>query len=77
MALLNADREYIMDLEMLNTYNAEGCGACGNKFNLGDKVVLACGQWADGPKLVHAHEAVWDKSSGAYVERHCFNGRSH
>ena len=34
-------RKFIMDLEKLNTYNAEGCPACGMKFNLGDSVLVA------------------------------------
>ena len=33
----------IMDLETLNASNALGCPACGNKFNLGETAVLACG----------------------------------
>ena len=48
--------KFIMDLEMLNTHNAEGCAACGRKFNLGDTVVVACGGWEGGPKLVHERE---------------------
>jgi hypothetical protein len=35
----------LIDLEMLNRLNAEGCIACGRKFNLGDEVVLARGKW--------------------------------
>jgi hypothetical protein len=27
---------FIIDLEKLNTLNAEGCAACGRKFNLGE-----------------------------------------
>ena len=75
MSALSGSREYIMDLELLNTHNAEGCGACGNKFNLGDKVVWACGEWTGGAKLIHAHEAVWDKRSGGYVDRRCHSNR--
>ena len=61
----------IIDLEMLNTYNAEGCPACGRKFNLGDPVVLACGDWQGGPRYVHENEAVFDAASATYVERSC------
>ena len=28
------NQKIIMDLEKLNTYNAEGCPACGRKFSL-------------------------------------------
>ena len=64
-------RTYIMDLERLNTYNAQGCPACGNKFNLGDIVVAACGTW-NGKKLIHENEAVFDEKISAYVDRKCF-----
>ena len=47
-----SDLKTIMDLEKLNTYNAEGCGACGRKFTLGETVVLACGFW-EGVKYIH------------------------
>lgn len=63
-------RKFIMDLEKLNTYNAEGCPACGQKFNLGDMVVVACGTW-DGKKLIHESEAVFDEKISAYVDRKC------
>jgi endonuclease IV len=33
-------QKIIMDLENLNTYNAEGCLACNQKFTLGDMAVL-------------------------------------
>ena len=61
----------LMDLETLNTSNALGCPACGRKFNLGDPVVLACGDWPGGPSYVHENEAVFDPVSGTYVERSC------
>jgi len=35
-----SDLKTIMDLEKLNTYNAEGWGTCGRKFTLGEPVVL-------------------------------------
>jgi len=59
----------IMDLEKLNTYNAQGCLACGRKFNLGDPVVLACGSWSDRFMYIHAHEAVLDRESNCYFEK--------
>ena len=61
----------IMDLEKLNTYNAEGCVACGRKFTLGEPVVLACGFW-EGVKYVHENEAVFDSKTSAYYERKCY-----
>lgn len=69
------NKKLIMDLEKLNTYNSEGCAACGRKFSLGDVAVAACGGWEGGPKLIHAHEAVFDKESDSYIERRCYAGR--
>ena len=63
---------YIIDLERLNTLNEEGCPACGNKFTLGETVVMACGAWEGGPKLIHENEAVYDSQTASYVERRCF-----
>jgi len=51
----------ILDLEKVNTLNAEGCPACGRKFSLGEMAVLACGAWEGGPKYIHENEAVFDK----------------
>jgi len=65
-------RKFIVDREILNTYNSEGCAACGMKFNLGDTVVVACGSW-EGGKIIHENEAVYDKRTSAYVERKCYN----
>ena len=62
----------IMDLEALNTTNAQGCPACGNKFNLGDTAVLACGAWGDGPRYIHENEAVKDTKTSQYFERGYF-----
>lgn len=59
----------IMDLEALNATNAQGCPACGNKFNLGDTAVLACGAWGSGPRYIHENEAVQDAKTSAYFER--------
>jgi hypothetical protein len=61
-----------LGLEQVNQFNAEGCPACGNKFSLGDTVVVACGAWEGGPKPIHLAEAVFDPRSKEYVERRCF-----
>jgi hypothetical protein len=63
---------YIIDLERLNTLNEEGCPACGKKFTLGETVVMACGAWDGGAKLIHENEAVYDARTASYVERRCF-----
>lgn len=63
--------KFIMDLEMLNTYNAKGCPACGRKFSLGETVVVACGPWEGGAKVIHEKEAVYDQKRASYVERSC------
>ncbi len=65
----------IIDLRKVNELNAEGCPACGQKFNLGDTAVLACGAWEGGPRLIHESEAVFDHESGGYVERRCYESR--
>jgi len=62
----------IVDLELLNRLNEEGCPACGQKFTLGETVVAACGAWEGGPKLIHENEAVWDSQSSSYMERRCY-----
>ncbi|MCP4629666.1 MAG: hypothetical protein GY850_40090 [bacterium] len=66
---------FIIDLEKLNSLNAEGCAACGRKFTLGETVVKACGAWDGPPKLIHENEAVWDNSSATYIERRCHDSR--
>lgn len=65
----------IIDLAKLNEYNAEGCPACGRKFNLGETAVMACGAWEGGVKLVHENEAVWDGRTSSYIERRCFDAK--
>ena len=65
----------IIDLEKLNSLNAEGCPACGRKFNLGDPVVIACGAWDGPPKFIHANEAVWDKKTTSFMERRCYESQ--
>jgi hypothetical protein len=66
---------FLIDLEKLNRLNAEGCPACREKFTLGETVVLACGAWEGGPKLIHENEAVWDPQTSSFVERRCFEAR--
>jgi hypothetical protein len=65
-------KKYIIDLEKLNTLNAEGCPACSQKFELGDTVVIACGAWEGGPKYIHEREAVFDERTSSYMERRCY-----
>jgi hypothetical protein len=71
----NSKQQFIMDLELVNRFNREGCPACGNKFSLGDPVVVACGAWEGGAKVIHENEAVFDKSTGQFVERRCHRAR--
>ncbi len=70
-----AGRKMILDLEKMGSLNAEGCPACGRKFEMGDTVVLACGAWEGGPKYIHEKEAVFDKNNDTYVERRCFEAQ--
>ena len=58
----------LIDLEKLNTLNEEGCLACGNKFTLGEEVVLARGKW-QGFKYIHENEAVFDQNADVHYER--------
>ena len=51
------------------------CPACNRPFNLGDPVVLACGAWEGPPKIIHENEAVYDATSGSYIERKCNSAR--
>jgi hypothetical protein len=62
----------IIDLEKLNSLNAEGCPACGHKFTLGEPVVFACGTWGSGMKYIHENEAVYDKKYDLYFDRKCY-----
>lgn len=67
------DQTYIMDLAMVNTYNAKGCESCNQKFNLGDTVVMAVGGWHDNyAKLIHKKDAVFDKKTNTYYDRTYF-----
>jgi len=65
----------IIDRELLNRYNDKGCPACGRKFSLGEPVVVACGAWEGGAKLIHENEAVHDFHSGQFIERRCYAAR--
>ena len=65
----------IIDLAKLNELNAEGCPACGRKFNLGEPVVMACGAWEGPPKFIHENEAIFDRNAGSYFERRCYASR--
>ena len=76
--MTNSDKKrqtFIIDLEKLNTLNAEGCMSCGRKFNLGETVVKACGAWEGPPKLIHENEAVWDVNTATFIERRCYQSR--
>ena len=66
----------IMDREKLMSTNAEGCPACGRKFELGNPAVLACGPWGGGLKLIHEHEATFDESSARYIENSCYKAKT-
>jgi hypothetical protein len=63
----------LIDLKKLNTLGAEGCPACGRKFELGEAVVLACGNW-EGQKYIHEDEATFDKETNSYYERRYYKG---
>jgi hypothetical protein len=66
---------FMIDLEKLNSLNSQGCSACGQKFNLGDTAVWACGAWEGGARIIHEQEAVFDPKTNAYVERKCYSAR--
>jgi hypothetical protein len=70
-----AKSTFIIDLQKLNELNARGCAACGRKFTLGETVVVACGAWEGGARIIHENEAVWDRRSGGFVERRCYAAR--
>ena len=74
-AIEKRKQTFIIDLEKLNSLNAEGCAACGRKFALGETVVRACGAWEGPPKLIHENEAVWDVNSASFMERRCYDSR--
>jgi len=72
---LRKKHTFLIDLEKLNTLNEEGCPACGRKFTLGEPVVMACGLWEGGPRVIHENEAVWEPQTASFVERRCFECR--
>jgi hypothetical protein len=57
-----------IDLEKINTLNPEGCHACGRKFELGELVLLARGNW-EGERYIHEDEATFDRGTNSYYER--------
>ncbi len=62
----------LMDREKLSS--TPTCPACGKNFSLGEIVVPACGEWGTAPKLVHEEDAIFDESSGRFIERKCYEG---
>lgn len=68
----NQPQKMMLNLEKLNELNSQGYAG---KFTLGDTVVLACGGWRDGPRYIHEREAVYDKATGWYWERKCYQAR--
>lgn len=58
----------LIDLERLNMLNTKGCPACGRKFQLGELVLLACGNW-EGERYIHEDEATFNKKTNSYYER--------
>ncbi|MFH1156145.1 MAG: hypothetical protein V1793_20250 [Pseudomonadota bacterium] len=62
----------MVTLNMMNSREHSTCAFCGHRFSLGEPVVLASGGWHGGPRLVHERDAVYDRASGTYVERRCF-----
>ena len=72
MSAKNTSQKTIINLELLNSLNEKGCAACGNKFTLGEPVVLACGDWGNEKKFIHENEAIYDKISGSFVEKNCY-----
>jgi len=58
----------LIGLEKLNTLNPEGCPACGRKFELGELVVLARGNW-EGERYIHEDEATFEKKTSTYCEQ--------
>jgi len=71
----NKKKGFLIDLEKLNTLNAEGCPACGKKFTLGETAVVACGAWDGGSKVIHENEAVYDPETDEFVGRRCYEAR--
>jgi len=72
---LRRKHSLLIDLEKLNTLNAEGCPACGEKFTLGEIAVYACGFWEGAPRIIHENDAVWDPKTASFIERKCYEAR--
>jgi hypothetical protein len=73
---LRRKNTFLIDLEKLNTLNAEGCPACGQKFSLGETAVLACGLWEGAPRIIHENDAVWEPKTASFIERKCYESRN-
>ena len=73
---LRRKHTFLIDLEKLNTLNAEGCPACGQKFSLGETAVLACGLWEGAPRNIHENDAVWNPKTASFIERKCYESRN-
>ena len=59
----------IVDREMLMTLKS--CPSCKRPFILGERVVLACGNWSGPMRFIHENEAVYDVEEATYVDRRC------
>ena len=62
----------LVTLDMMNSRDRSSCAFCGHKFGLGEPVVMAWGPWGREARLVHERDAIFDKASGSWVERRCF-----
>ncbi|MCF8067651.1 MAG: hypothetical protein K9L30_03585 [Desulfobacterales bacterium] len=61
-------KKIVIDLNLLNTLNTEGCPACGGKFSLGEMTVPAFGKW-NGLKLVHEKDTVFNNKTNSYIDK--------
>jgi hypothetical protein len=39
-------------------------------------VVVACGAWEGGAKVIHENEAVFDQKTGQFIERKCYSAQT-
>ena len=60
----------IVDRAMLMTIKS--CPVCKKPFTLGERVILACGDWTGPMRFIHENEAVYDGKVAMYVERSCY-----
>lgn len=65
----SSNAKTIVDREMLMTLKT--CPACKQPFALGERVVLACGDWSGPMRFIHENEAVFDVEEATYIERSC------